>query len=226
MERKPFSILGERLGADISLVKEEEEYNWYGVYSAARIIDEASARLHGNTDISLENARDLLTDFISRTTADHIQDKTERWGDAFDQTRLACWISVRMTKPTDEFTDKPRWHRDGRMFECENEKDAHNKYAMTILNRPTLALEETEVTRTLAARGHDLSDEELIEGLANEPRVVIQPTDIIKFSWGQDDSPVHSEPDMSNDRVFISILFGSVNEMRTMCEWREEPYRE
>lgn len=51
------------------------------------------------------------------------------------------------------------------------------------------------------------------------------PRQIIRFSWGQPDSPVHSEPDWSSsDRVFVSVLFGSEEELRVMCDFRGDKY--
>lgn len=47
------------------------------------------------------------------------------------------------------------------------------------------------------------------------------------FCRGQADSPIHSAPDMKDtDRVFVSIVFGSVNEMRDMCRKQKLVYRE
>lgn len=46
----------------------------------------------------------------------------------------------------------------------------------------------------------------------------IQTGEIYQFSWGQEDSPVHSEPDSSNSgRVLVMLKFGSEEEIRDEC---------
>ncbi|KAK8064852.1 hypothetical protein PG994_007490 [Apiospora phragmitis] len=48
---------------------------------------------------------------------------------------------------------------------------------------------------------------------------------VIRFSWGQDDAPVHSEPDFGGKgRVFVSVLFGGEEEIRDMCRRRRETF--
>lgn len=58
-------------------------------------------------------------------------------------------------------------------------------------------------------------------------QVGVEPGQVIRFTWGQDDSPVHSEPDLSGgDRIFMSVLFGTEDELRDMAEFREVDYHE
>lgn len=66
----------------------------------------------------------------------------------------------------------------------------------------------------------------LAESYTSAPRVPIGEGEIVRFSWGRDDSPVHSEPDLVGERVFVSVLYGSEEEIRGMCEWREAKYGE
>jgi hypothetical protein len=67
----------------------------------------------------------------------------------------------------------------------------------------------------------------LAEHLRNFDPVPLEPSQIIRFSWGQSDSPLHSEPDFSaTDRIFVSILFGSEKEIKEMCRIREKKYSE
>ena len=138
----------------------------------------------------------------------------------------AAWLCVRMTKPTLEYTTVPRWHRDGVMFYCDQEGDVNWKYAATLLGNPTRLLAENEqVKRVMSERG-DRRRVASAEELSLEPLVDVRNEQIIRFTWGQDDSPVHSEPDMNTDRVFVLVLYGSEREMRGMCRIRKTSYRE
>jgi hypothetical protein len=56
------------------------------------------------------------------------------------------------------------------------------------------------------------------------PRVAVGEGEIVRFSWGHRHSPLHSEPDLTCDRVFMTVLFGSESELRRMCAGRNEEY--
>jgi len=61
---------------------------------------------------------------------------------------------------------------------------------------------------------------EYAEALASELVLDLKRAQVIKFNWGQDDSPVHSEPDITTDRVFISIFSAVKKEIRNICEYQ------
>ena len=226
----PFSILGSRSDLPLFSVKEDKAYDWYGSYKSAEIINEGLAALLGNTDIASPNDLSaVLSNFLTRASEDYLAQKKHERGDAeISLKNTATWFTIRMTKPTSEYTNAPRWHRDGRMYDCDQEGNVNFKYAMTLLGNPTLALHESAVTKEVMQReyGEDEEREKLIEALGNEQQINVGRSDIIKFSWGQDDSPIHSEPDMSTERAFVSMMFGSEGEVRDMCEFREVPFRE
>lgn len=68
-------------------------------------------------------------------------------------------------------------------------------------------------------------DPKLAEKLAEYPEAAVKLGQVIRFSWGQPDSPVHSEPDSTSlHRIFVSLLFGSEDEIRNICEIRDEEY--
>ncbi|KAK6613277.1 hypothetical protein ACHAPC_009365 [Botrytis cinerea] len=160
----------------------------------------------------------------------------------------ACWFTIRLTKPSDVFV-MPRWHQDGRMFDCtclhprsehENEgsssetrkeKAIHSKYAATLLGPCTRLLPETSLVRSTLVEVAGLSYEEeriqLAKRFENEECVSLVVGDVIRFTWGDEDSPVHSEPDIScSDRVFVSLMFGSKEELRDMCKLRDMEFKE
>ena len=64
----------------------------------------------------------------------------------------------------------------------------------------------------------------LADAFKDEERLQFKAGEVVRFSWGRDNSPIHSEPDFISDRVFMTVLYGSEKELRCMCEWREEEY--
>jgi hypothetical protein len=161
---------------------------------------------------------------------------------------MACWFTIRVTAPTDAFK-VPRWHQDGRMFpyDAGREDVVRSKYALTLLGPTTLMLQpEAHVFSTfqqgekqhywwLETHGaepteedEDNADSALQQWLATEfkdaRRVRVGDGEVVRFSWGREDSPAHSEPDLVCDRVFVSVMYGSESEIRKMCEWRSAEY--
>lgn len=133
----------------------------------------------------------------------------------------AVWFVVRMTRKSEEFVI-PRWHRDGRMIECTGTAHAlHCRYATTLVGPTTLVLEETEVV-TQAMKQHVGKRKETANALAAEKPLEITRGQIIRFSWGQEDSPVHSEPDLVAERVFISCIYGSISEIKDITATRRQ----
>jgi hypothetical protein len=53
----------------------------------------------------------------------------------------------------------------------------------------------------------------LAEQYTNEKLVKLHDRQIVRFSWGREDSPIHSEPDLICDRIFMTILYGSESEL-------------
>ncbi|TGO53555.1 hypothetical protein BCON_0121g00360 [Botryotinia convoluta] len=216
------------------------DYNWFGGFDHHKIVTEAASFLSSHTSLSASCISSTFSDFlnIARKYCDeHERCPTE-----------ACWFTIRLTKPSDVFV-MPRWHQDGRMFDCtclhshsehENEgssseprkeKAIHSKYATTLLGPCTLLLPETSFVRSSMIEVASLSHEEeriqLAKRFENEEFASLVVGDIIRFTWGDEDSPVHSEPDIScSDRVFVSLMFGSKEELRKMCKWRDMEFRE
>jgi len=116
------------------------------------------------------------------------------------------------------------------MFAWDEPKRVHSKYAVTLLGPRTLLLPETEVVTEMLGQKNSWKEEMrgvLAEGLKGEPVTEVREGEVVRFTWGEEDSPVHSEPDMSaGDRVFVSVLYGSERELRCMCEWRKQVYRQ
>jgi hypothetical protein len=220
----PFSILPTRLQClPITSVISEATYNYYGSLTTDNIIEEASSFLASHSDAEVPDSVRTLNHFLHLTLQDFLDEKKL---EPSRQISLGAWFTIRMTSPNLEYTNMPRWHRDGRMFYCDVEGDINSKYAITLLGNPTRVLAESDLVRKSVTGRQDKRREEYSEQLALEPILDIKRGEIIKFSWGETDSPVHSEPDEACDRVFVSVLFGSQREIRNMCNLRECTYRE
>jgi len=164
----------------------------------------------------------------------------------------ACWFTIRMTHP-DAIFQIPRWHQDGRMFDIDPDSPGlRSKYATTLLGPTTLFLDlpnTAEMTEYLTfsdvakplAEANDWTRSQLSETEAENLQfrgivagffaerqyktVPIEPNQVVRFSWGHSNSPVHSEPDISGgDRVFISLLLGSEAEIKRMAQFRGTAY--
>ncbi|KAI9155557.1 hypothetical protein HJFPF1_08141 [Paramyrothecium foliicola] len=107
----------------------------------------------------------------------------------------------------------------------------HSKYAVILLGPVTLLLAPGQqyVDEILVVRKwwRDKERKPLADAFAESGRAPVQTGQMIRFSWGQEDSPVHPEPDSSeNDRVFMSVLYGSAEELKNMCDFRGAEYGE
>ncbi|TGO68784.1 hypothetical protein BOTNAR_0020g00580 [Botryotinia narcissicola] len=216
------------------------DYNWYGVFDRHKIVTEGTSFLSTHTSLSASCISSTFSDFL---------DIAYKYCNEYERIPTeACWFTIRLTKPSDVFV-MPRWHRDARMFDCtclhsqsghedegfssdpKKEKAIHSKYATTLLGPCTRLLPEIPFVRSSMVEVMGLSCEEeriqLAKRFENEECVNLVAGDIIRFTWGDEDSPVHSEPDSScSDRVFLCLMFGSEEELRQMCKWRDMEFRE
>ncbi len=136
----------------------------------------------------------------------------------------ACWMVIRLRHPTTDYKI-PRWHRDGIMFTWNVPT---RKIAVCLYGAPTLLLHETKlVTETVRYEvgvNSDVFRNEWAEILKNELEIKLKPGQMFSFTCGEVNSPVHSEPDILTNRIFASIVPGSVNavEYRVM---KQNEYR-
>jgi hypothetical protein len=243
-------------GLPSKIIPNDSNYEFYGPFDQTQLAVSASEFILSRSDAT---SRQSISAKLNRFLTVAVQDcyKTASSADRSDIIH-SCWLTIRAYSATDEFK-LPRWHRDGRMFDCtcfERRTIPHSKYAFTLLGPPTLVLppsaELDEAFDTAGRRTwHEDDSRNLLEAsrkeggiqspirlaekkrlflaerLRNFKPVPLEPSQIIRFSWGQSDSPVHSEPDFSaTDRIFVSILFGSEKEIKDMCTFRKAKYNE
>ncbi|EDO02594.1 hypothetical protein SS1G_05071 [Sclerotinia sclerotiorum 1980 UF-70] len=193
---------------------DQHEYHFYGTTSSPEIItSEAANFICDNSRASKSSIKRILKQFLAITSQDS--------QDTCHVTPEAMWFIVNMTKKSKNF-HTARWHRDGRMIECtDGNHILHCRYASTLSGPTTLVLPETDrvtgVMRTYAGNRRKISDI-----LSSEEPLKISCNQIIRFSWGKEDSPVHSEPDLVTDRVFISCIYGSICEIKDIASTRRQ----
>ncbi|KAF2656842.1 hypothetical protein K491DRAFT_677786 [Lophiostoma macrostomum CBS 122681] len=224
----------------IGAVKRPSNFSYYGPVSP-RLVSEAAQFLTTRTDVDFMAVSPYLDSYLNSTSADCI---------GSDAEKSACWFLIRITQSGDQWKI-PRWHQDGRMYPYDTGRESvvRSKYGTTLLGPHTLMLpaaphlfdilkqskeifwfwqgEKDVFAQTTAAQRQDSMFEQriwLAEEYKNEELVELRKGEIIRFSWGRDDSPIHSEPDLVCDRVFLTVLYGSAQELKGMCEMREEVY--
>lgn len=200
---------------------------FYGRFEAHGLATKAAEVTSKISDANKDTLEQVLLDFFTLAKNDHE-------GDPNAQVAESCWLTIRTTPPSEQYI-LPRWHQDGCMFTCtcREPKMPHSKYAFTLLGPSTrVLLPSPGIGEVLATGPKDRKhwdfnepDPEFIERLAGFPQASLELGQVIRFSWGQTDSPVHSEPDSTGlDRLFISILFGSEDEIRDMCRFRGDEF--
>ncbi|KAF9776142.1 hypothetical protein IL306_005704 [Fusarium sp. DS 682] len=238
-DQLPLAILAEPIDIPrITCMKRESTLNYYGSVDDS-LATEASKFLARHTDGVEQEIEPAMSAFLRTTQDDCI---------GHGEEKSSCWLTIRVTKPTTAF-EIPRWHQDGNMYPYDQgrEEVVRSKYGLTLLGPRTLMLEPDERVFTTQREAEaqycwwqgtddpepsveemDDADDKLREYLSNEfkdtPRVQVGHGQVVRFSWGRDDSPVHSEPDLVSDRVFMTVLYGSESELRSMCEWREAQF--
>ncbi|KAI9641865.1 hypothetical protein NHQ30_009732 [Ciborinia camelliae] len=210
----PFAVVAALKSTKIKDIREKDEYHFYGIVSSKVIATEAARFVANNSRASKSSLKKIFKKFLAITSQDS-QEKCQVKPEA-------VWFLVRMTQKSDEYI-VPRWHRDGGMM--VNCKDAshtlHTRYATALVGPPTLVLQETEMV-TKAMVNFPANRKGLSDALTLEVPLDISRKQIIRFSWGEEDSPVHSEPNLVTERVFVSCIYGSIDEIREITRARKQ----
>ena len=235
----PFAVLANAVPLPpIKSTTKASTLNYFGFVDGSTP-PQAAQFLAKYSDGAAKDIESAVTTFMRITQNDCVGNAEEK---------KACWFTIRVTKPHDEF-EVPRWHRDGPMYLYDKGREdvVRSKYAITLLGPSTLMLVPSEHTFATERESRELfrywsrpgsspppyaSYEEaymasrvwLENKFQNEPRVEARQDHVIRFSWGRDDSPIHSEPDIVCDRVFMSVLYGSEAEILSMCKIRKATF--
>jgi hypothetical protein len=212
-----------------SKVTQPNDYNYYGPFDVNSLSNSASEFVTIRSDADCNTVKASIKRFLSFSADECL---AARKGSDNPLLAEACWLSIRMWHPTSEYI-QPRWHRDGQMFTCKclHPQRPHSKYAFCLLGPPTRVLCPSKDLDNAFESVHQPWKYQarciLADRLQTFRPVTLHPSQIIRFSWGQPDSPIHSEPDcLKTDRIFVSVMFGQEAEIQEMCQIRSANYGE
>jgi len=143
----------------------------------------------------------------------------------------AAHVIVRVKLPTEEFS-LPRWHRDGSFFVRENGNKIFKK-VLTLKGVPTRfatisdeeafqEIERAELKNNTKLFEGSISDEDykkedirirnLYVNIANELSPLASGQSMV-YEIGGNEQVLHSEPDINESRIFMSVIVGSKDEI-------------
>ena len=190
----------------IKVEKELKQFNYYGSLGADLEIN----LMQYFTKMGDNQEQDISV--ISKKVAQLARDMVN----GFDKE--AAWVMVRVSLPNSDFKT-PRWHPDGVYFH-DNEGRLASAYKLvaTLKGPQTLFAEKTNIEKF----------EELLNGnddmkTRKELTKFVKPMDIVKdgqgvvYLVGNKDAVIHSEPNITEPRIFIAVLPGSEEQIK---EWK------
>jgi hypothetical protein len=122
------------------------------------------------------------------------------------------WITIRSSLPNDEF-DIPRWHMDGCYFEPFNENNI--KFIFVLKGPQTLLYDDNQKIRNLVKNNEDRDF--LSNNINLENSIKINKGYGVLFITGDNNiAAIHSEPPIKEQRLFISIVFGSQEQINNL----------
>ncbi len=147
-------------------------------------------------------------------------------------TGASVYMSICLQRPSREFI-VPRWHQDGKMFtvgeDLHGNPIAARKFAVCVYGAPTLVLSDPPQDIMF---GYELSscnytDRARLAALLNDlPLVNISTGEIFSFECGTPSAPVHSEPHIITDRIFMSVVPGTELQIRELSKLRRRDFHE
>ena len=153
---------------------------------------------------------DILADFVHQTHADCPAPSPRH--------KAAALLFLMLYKPPragEPFSDREGWHRDPAPWP---HMDGHvpARYTLTLLGEGTRVLDAAGAPQPALARAMPR-----VFGAAERSMAEGQ---VVRFTMGRVDSPVHSAPKIVRDRVFVNVVFGTEEEVRANrrgIPWRD-----
>ncbi|KAF2872731.1 hypothetical protein BDV95DRAFT_618378 [Massariosphaeria phaeospora] len=193
------------MSSSIPEFRQKDCLNYFGPVEPS-FVTVAAKFLASCTDGAEEQLAQSLDTFIKATQADCVGTAREK---------EHCWFEIRVDRPKEDFKT-PRWHQDGpmRTYQEAAEGEPRSKYATTLLGPCTLLLPSNP--KILETQAYVALREWLADQFEDKEPINLTNRNIARFTWGRDDSPVHSEPNIVSDRVFITVIYGSQDEIQTL----------
>ena len=138
-----------------------------------------------------------------------------------------AWIDIRITRPSKYF-DIPRWHQDGPFFIANQEEreQLQTKFITSLKGPGTLMLNATkaekqaylELSHNAKNINHnsieyrkkvaEIFKDRKVHQLSNNQGLI--------FLVGRDTALIHSEPPMTETRIFVSVLPGTESQIKAL----------
>jgi hypothetical protein len=200
-------------------------YNFIGAVSCFQVHPESALEFFAqHTTADLQNCQEILLNFIRLTHSACMGTAEEK---------SSCHITIFTWKHETASTSPPLWHRDGPLYPMKTGtmNFERSKYLVTLLGQPTEILVNSPEIMAKATQIYeaDLRFDEMLRevqtaGFDTAPQQNVSTGQIVRMTWGEKDSPVHKEPLVKEDRVFMSVIYGTNKELCELAEWREEVY--
>ena len=126
-----------------------------------------------------------------------------------------CWMTIRSSNPTKSYVI-PRWHCDGKYFKSDKYPGLQTKFVIVLKGPGTLLLESNEQAKQIYNNYFTESsldemevrkklDEEFTD--SNCKKIQISNDEGLIFLAGHKNCTIHSEPNITEPRMFLSIVF-------------------
>jgi len=178
--------------------------DYYGALNPERIVKKLAAFLVRNTNANLPEVKKTLHNFINITTENYWSLKRLQQPGT-SSTPLGVFISLRLGK-SEKFFKTIDWHLDRRLYAAKDEQ-INSIYCMAVLGNGTRVLPESNVANCVRFKGvlhlGEFLKTDVRQLLNKQPLLPVKCGDIIRFTWGEPDSPLHAGGKPDRDRVLL-----------------------
>ena len=129
-----------------------------------------------------------------------------------------CWLTIRVSTPN-KFYDIPRWHIDGNYYKSDN---IQSKFILTLKGNSTLIINPNQKIRKdflNIHNKHELEMRLLSNKIVSNEKIININTlinGVIIISTNHKLATIHSEPPIQENRIFLSILPLTKNELNEL----------
>lgn len=180
-------------------VEHYKYYDHYGTYELDKLDDFLESIGDNDKNILL-----LVEKFILKLT--------KKIYNAYE--RDSAWVTIRVTLPNNDF-NIPRWHCDGMFYEkATDDTKYQSKFIFALKGPGTLLCDaDKETKKKVLSMNPTIRDKELRVKINNmlksEKKIQLNNNQgCIFITENNDYCALHSEPDLTESRIFISILPG------------------
>jgi hypothetical protein len=141
------------------------------------------------------------------------------------------WLTIRTVMPNDDYII-PRWHCDGNYFDKNKYPESQTKFVTIFKGPGTLLLEKNKDVKETYIKYKTDSSKQKIETIEERTNIDLKFKDIgaktiqlnkcqglIFLSGNIDNCTIHSEPNITEPRIFLSIVFA---DELNINDWKEK----